>query len=233
MLILASRADLDQRGVLLHHEPVERHRDLLELAHLRPREAEREGHAPALVGLQARRRVDVDGGDLLGRVRRDLFDVHAARRRADHGDLALLAVEGEREVDLALDGRTGFDINRVDRQALGAGLDGRKPRAEHGLRRRAHRVLVAGELDAARLAAAARVHLGLHDPEAAAQRLGGGDRLVRGGRDAARRDRDAVGGEDLLGLVLVKIHPGIRGSWTTLPIVAKSAARGNLDEAGM
>jgi hypothetical protein len=77
------------------------------------------------------------------------------------------------------------------------------------------------------------VDLGLDDPEAAAQRVGGGDRLLRRGRHAARRDRDAVGREDLLGLVLVKIHPGIRGSWTTLPIVAKSAARGNLDEAGM
>ena len=96
-----------------------------------------------------------------------------------------------------------------------------------------HRRFVAGELHAARLAAAARVHLGLHDPETPPQGFRRSDRLLGRGRHPARRDRNAVGSEDLFGLVLVKIHPVTRSSWTRLSIVAKTVALGNLDETGM
>src|SRR5690606_22356147 len=67
------------------------------------------------------------------------------------------------------------------------------------------------ELDAAGLAAAARVDLRLDHPGALAQRLGGGNRLVRGGGDLAGRDRDAVLGKQLFCLVFVEIHASPMG----------------------
>ena len=66
---------------------------------------------------------------------------------------------------------------------------------------------VVGELDAARLAAPADLHLGLDDDRIAGG-LGGGDRFVHGVGDVARADRDVVAGEVLLALVLEKIHVG-------------------------
>src|SRR5688572_17827567 len=62
------------------------------------------------------------------------------------------------------------------------------------------------ELDATRFAAAARVHLGLHDPEVAAQRGGGGLRLGGRRRYLPFGNRNAVLGKKSLGLILVQIH---------------------------
>ena len=98
----------------------------------------------------------------------DFFDVHAAGRGGDDRDAAALAVEREGEVDLAFDLRAGLDIYRLDRQPFRPGLLGDQALAEHVGGGAAHRVEVARELDAAGLAAAARVHLGLDDPELAA-----------------------------------------------------------------
>ena len=69
----------------------------------------------------------------------------------------------------------------------------------------AHLVGVVGELDAAGLAAAADLHLGL-DHDRVAGLVGLGHRLVDGLGDAARAHRDAVAGEVLLALVLEQIH---------------------------
>ena len=69
----------------------------------------------------------------------------------------------------------------------------------------AHLVGVVGELDAAGLAAAADLHLGLDDDRVAGG-LGLGDGLVDGDGDAAGAHRDAVAGEVLLALVLEQIH---------------------------
>ena len=75
--------------------------------------------------------------------------------------------------------------------------------ASAALRRRFRRV---DQLDAAGLAAAARMNLRLHDPLRAADlacRLGG---LAAGGGHVAGGHRDAVTREQLLGLVFVQIH---------------------------
>ena len=122
----------------------------------------------ALVGLQPRGGVDVDAQDFLRLVRGDFLDVHAARGRRDDGHAAALAVQRERQIDLALDLRARLHVHGLDGQAFGTGLFGDQPLAEHVGGRRAHRVEIARELDAARLAAAARMHLGLDHPEAAA-----------------------------------------------------------------
>jgi hypothetical protein len=60
------------------------------------------------------------------------------------------------------------------------------------------------ELDAAGLAAAARLDLRLDDDDA--ELLGGRTGLFRRGRDDARRDRDVVLGEELLRLEFHQIH---------------------------
>ena len=70
--------------------------------------------------------MDLDADDLLGRLRRDFLDVHAAGGRGDERDAAGVAVEQQAQVQLALDLRAGLDVDLVDRQALGPGLLGRR-----------------------------------------------------------------------------------------------------------
>ena len=84
---------------------------------------------------------------------------------------------------------------------------------EDVLRFLAHLVDGLGELDAAALAAPARVDLRLHDPHPDAlrlHRLGRRDGLVDGLCDAPVLDRDAVVSENLFRLVFVDFHQGCR-----------------------
>jgi hypothetical protein len=62
------------------------------------------------------------------------------------------------------------------------------------------------QLDAAGLAAGARVDLRLHGPERAAEFGRRVDRLVRAEGDRAFRDGHAEAREQLLGLILVDVH---------------------------
>jgi hypothetical protein len=64
----------------------------------------------------------------------------------------------------------------------------------------------AGQLDAAALAAAARVDLGLHHPDRTAELLGGFHRLLHcESRDAAGHWHPKIA-QDVLALVLVNLH---------------------------
>ena len=205
------RVDLDQARVALEIELVERAGDDLELGDLRAFEAETVGERAAVRTLQARRGMNLDADDLLGGLRCDLLDVHAARGRGDEGDAAGVAIEQHAQVQLAGDLRARLDVDLVDRQALGTRLLGREALAQHPRRGRRNVVQRPCELDAARLAAAARVHLRLDHPDAAAEATGcvGSLRGCRG--DEARGHRDAVAGEELLGLVFVEVHGQARG----------------------
>ena len=79
-------------------------------------------------------------------------------------------------------------------------------RTEHCFRVLPHLVGTARELDAARLAATAGVHLGFDDPQVAAEFFGCRHGSVgRLDRDAARH-RDAVIGKKSFRLVFVQIH---------------------------
>ena len=60
--------------------------------------------------------------DQLGRLRGDLFDVHAARGRGHEHGLALHAVEHDAEVEFALDRQRLFDQQALHDAAFGAGL---------------------------------------------------------------------------------------------------------------
>src|SRR5690606_33741181 len=84
--------------------------------------------------------------------------------------------------------------------------------AEHGVGVLPDLVQAAAELDAAGLAAAAGMDLGLDHPEVTADRLGRVNRLLGRARHLPWRDRDAEVGEQLLGLVLVEIHSS-PGDW--------------------
>ena len=70
---------------------------------------------------------------------------------------------------------------------------------------------VVGELDPARLAAAARQHLRLHD-DLAADLLGRRARLLRRRRRPSLRDGDAEALEELLALILVEVQSGRESS---------------------
>jgi len=139
----------------------------------------------------------------------DLLDVHAAGGRGHECDAAALAVEQQRQVDLALDRAAGLDVDQVDRQSRRAGLGRHETLAEHRLRCRADVLHRPAELDAAGLAAPARVDLRLDDPDLPLQLTRRGDRLRRRRGHPALRHGHAVVGEDALRLVFVKIH-GLR-----------------------
>ena len=141
-----------------------------------------------------------------GRLCGDFLDVHAAGRRGHERDAARVAVEQQAEVQLALDLRAGLDVDLVDRQAVARGLLGLEPLPEHALGRRGDVRGRLDHLDAARLAAATGVHLRLDHPDRTSEPLGGVDGLFWRGGDETRRHRDAVAGEQLLGLVFVEVH---------------------------
>ena len=203
------RIDLDEREVALEIEPVQRARDALEFHDLLAGEAEAIGEAAALERLQAGGRMDVRAQDALRVLFRDFLDVHAAGRGGNECVLARFAVEQQAEVQLALDRAARFDVHDVDRQPCGVRLRRHEPRAQHGLRRLADFAGRTAELDAAPLAAAARMDLRLDDPDRARQFARRGDGLRLGRGDPAARHRHAVFGEDALRLVFVKIHHSI------------------------
>src|SRR5690606_23542737 len=200
------RVDLDEARVALDEELHELRQELMQLLLLVWVEPEPEADPPGLIRLNASRRVKGRGGGLPQRLRRDLLDVHAARRGRDDRDALGRAVDEETEIKLPCDVRPGLDVDPVYRQPLGPALVRDEPLAEHRLRVRRHLFDGSGELHAARLAAPAGVHLRLDDPELAAQRLGRLACLLLAGRDASFRDWDAVLGEQRLRLVFVKIH---------------------------
>ena len=189
---------------------VEAHHEADRVVDLRRLEAELEGQLARLVGLEAERGVDVLLVDLLGGVVGDLFDLHAAGLRGHEDDLAGGAVEHEAEVELAVDGRAGFDEQALDFLSLRAGLVRDELHAEDGLASAASASSMRlDDLDAAALAASAGVDLRLDDDGGVAcaeERLGGRVGLFERGGHLARRDRDAVLAQDVFRLVLVNLH---------------------------
>ena len=137
---------------------------------------------------------------------RHLLDIHAAGGGGDECHPAPFAVESQRQVQLTRDLGARLDVYALDRQAFGPGLLCDERLSEHALGRRAHRLDFPRQLDTARLAAAARVHLGLHHPRAPRESAGGFHGLFGTRRDLAGGNRDAVAAEDVLRLVLVQVH---------------------------
>ena len=171
-------------------------RDLLLLARVLDAGAVDEpARDPGLVALE---RVDVQPHERVRVVRGDLLDLDPALRREHEQRLLGSAVERDREVVLLRDVGGLLDPELLDDVAADVEAED-VPRLLLGVGR------VVGELHAAGLAAAARQHLRLDD-DLAAELLGGGARLLRRRREPPFRDRDPEAPEELLALVLEKIH---------------------------
>jgi hypothetical protein len=206
LAVAVERIDLDQRGIRLHVAGVELLQDVDRLRGGVGRHADAVGDLLGLRVGQAVLGVGVDGDDLLGRGVGHFLDVHAAFARRDERDLLRRAVGHGRNVVFLVDVGTVLDVEATDLLAFGAGLVRLELHAQD-LAGDALDVLDGlGDLDAAALAAAARVDLGLDDPDRAAELLGGLDRLLdRVGRNAARHGHAELG-KNFLALVLVDLH---------------------------
>ena len=218
MLILASRAskrpvvgddqriDLDLAGVLVQEQLVHGLHDAHQSVDLRALEAHGEGHVAALVRLQTRRRIDLAGEDALGGLGGDFLDVHAAVGGGHEQHALAGAIHQAAQIQLTRDGAHFFHQHGVDGQALRAGLVGGQARAQHPGRGFAHRLDAVHQLDAAGLAAPARMHLRLHHPALATK----GHRGLAGFPLAESRHAPGyaqpIGGEQTLCLIFVKIH---------------------------
>ena len=103
-----------------------------------------------------------------------------------------------------------LDEHALDHLPVRAGLVGDQPHADDVERRLLRRVRALHDLDAAALAAAAGVDLGLDDDRSATEPDGGGLRLGGVEHDFALRDGHAVRREDRLGLIFVDFHEALR-----------------------
>ena len=151
------------------------------------------------------------------RVVRHFFDVHAAFGGNDKCDAAGLAVDQRRQIQFALNGRAIFNIKTLDQAARRAGLVGDQGHAQDILGFLLHVGDRLDHLDAAALAAAAGMNLGLHHPDRTAQLFGRLDRFFDRESGLAFGDRHAESGKHLFGLIFVNIH-GVsprknRGGW--------------------
>ena len=122
--------------------------------------------------------IDRDLVDLLGRLRGDFLDVHAAFAGGHQHHALRAAVDDHADVELLADVRAFLDQQPPHLLAFGAGLVRLQLHAEDRGSRAAHFVERVRELHAAALAAAAGVDLRLDDPDLAAELLRGFDRLV-------------------------------------------------------
>ena len=168
-------------------------------------------------------------GVLLG----DGLDVHAALGGDHRQQLLLAAVEDHRGVVLRRDVRAALDPDLVDAEGPLAA----RPTNVHAEDRVcvcARLLGVLGDLDPARLAAAADQDLGL-DRARVADPLRGGNRLLDGRSDLAARHGDAVLGEQLLALVLEEVHVEARraGAGGSLSENAKRGAARSPDSHNM
>ena len=198
------RVDLDQRRVL-------RLRGLGELRQRLGGSIERViGEAgslddrPRLDRGEGSSRIDVLLDQRLRILRGDRLDVHAALGGDHRQKLLLAAVEDDRGVVLGRDRRAALDPDLLDpERPLAVGTDDvhaeDRPGVLLGLGP------VGGDLDPAGLATAADQHLGL-DRTGVADPLSGGDGVLDRGGDLAARHGDTVRGEELLALILEKVH---------------------------
>ena len=200
------RIDLREAAVLADKGPVEVHHELRDLANGIVREVHPVGHAARLERQQTDGRVDVLLENLVRHLSGDLLNLHAALLRAHHDDTRRLAVNDKREIVFLLDGRSGLDEQAVDALTGRARLMRDEDLAEELLRRFLDGFKRVDDLDASRLAAAARMDLRLDDDDIRAELSRILHGLLNRERRLARRDIDAVRAQDSLALIFVNIH---------------------------
>ena len=209
------RIDLDQRAVELGKGPVEAAQQGREIADLLAGQSERERDLAAMVALVAGRRVDRLLHDLLGRLVRHRFDIHAACGRRDNGNAAHGAVDQHREIELAFDVAAILDVEPLHRAPRLAGLLGDQVMAQHGGGAGAdlvdrlhdpHATLALGIVLEPARPSAAGVNLRLYDGHRAAQLPRDVHRLVLGVSHAPFQQGDSEFGQQCLGLIFVDVH---------------------------
>ncbi len=155
------RIDLHQRGIGIFRRARQRHHELHRAADVLGVKSQLERDLARLVGLQAHAGNDVLLDDRVRIFRRNLFDLHATRRRRHEHVASVAAVEHDAEIQLARDGQRLFDQQTLHLLALGPGLVRDQRHAEHlggNLSGLLHRL---GDLHAAALATPAGVNLRL------------------------------------------------------------------------
>jgi hypothetical protein len=155
--------------------------------------------------LKARGGINGDAVDRLRVSLGDFLDLHPAGRGAHEHRPAGRGIDENREIELTLDGSLLFDQDAADVATLGPSLGCYERHTDDLLRGRLDLLRRGAGLDAAALAAPAGVDLRFDDSRSA-QFAGHLTRLSSRRGDSAARDRNAVAGEQRLGLVLVDFH---------------------------
>ena len=138
------------------------------------------------------------------------FDIDAAFGGGDERDAAGAAIDQEREVKLARDGRVFHHIDVPHEPALRPGLWRDKRLPQHAVGLGVDFLNRLDELDAAPFASAAGVDLRLHDEDFAAEIASKRGRLLRTCRHSSIGHGRPVFPEQSLGLVFVNVHREVR-----------------------
>src|SRR5690606_3388560 len=198
--------DLEQTHVLVEERPIQPLDELHALLDLCVLKLQRIGDVAPDVRAETRSRVDGDGEDLLRRLTCDFLDVHPSFGRRDEGHARGGAIDKTGKVELARDVAAFLDIQTADDPALGACLMRHQVHAEHAFGLGTDVVDRLHDLDAAALAAAAGMDLGLDHPDRSAKRLCCCDRFIDRERRLSSRHRHAVAAKDFLRLMFVYVH---------------------------
>ena len=113
------RVDLDHRRVGLDERLVDRVEQLHQLVGRARAEAHAERQLARLKRDDARARIDLLAQDLLGFLRRDLLDVHAAGGAGDDDRARRRAIDDDAQIELALDLEPFFDQDATDLRPSG------------------------------------------------------------------------------------------------------------------
>ena len=173
-------------------------------------EPERLRDPASMVRHNSGRWIDGKRHDLVGTGAGDLLDVHAARCRYHEGNARAFAVDERREIKLPLDGGALLDVEAADLFAVRARLMRDQHCTEQPLGLTAHLLLRFHHLDAAGLAATARMDLRLDDEHRRAEIVRGLDCLFDRKSGDPARHRHAEFSQHRLGLVFVDVHASPR-----------------------
>ena len=156
------RIDLEQRSVRIEERLVEAGQKLHRGIDLLRAQPQLERDLARLKRLEAHARIDVLLQNRIRIFRRDLLNLHPARRRRHEHRLALGAVHQNSQVEFLLDGQRLFDQQPPHDATFRPGLVRHQLHAQHFGREIAGLVHRLGDLHAAALAAAAGMNLRLH-----------------------------------------------------------------------
>ncbi|MNZ67332.1 hypothetical protein D3C78_855770 [compost metagenome] len=139
----------------------------------------------------------------------DLLDVHATLGGGHEHDAPGGTVDHRTQIQLLGDIGTGLDQNLADRLPIGVGLVGHQTLIEPLLGKGLGFFLATNQLDAARLATTAGMHLGLDHPGSAANLVARFGCFFGSIDRVSQRYRQPILGKQLLTLIFVKIHVSI------------------------